>query len=111
MPVTTIVTGSFTADHQKPYGVRRHGHDWHVRVSFEATGHKDEPQRWLDETLAVFDHGFLDEHLEDPSNEGVAKWLGEHRGGETKAPARVGNGKYPALAAAPGSYVKARAPQ
>ena len=78
MPVTTIVTGSFTADHQKPYGVRRHGHDWHVRVSFEATGHKDEPQRWLDETLAVFDHGFLDEHLEDPSNEGVAKWLGEH---------------------------------
>lgn len=77
MPVTTIVTGSFSADHQKPYGTHRHGHDWHVRVAFAALGHKDEPQRWLDETLAFFDHGFLDEHLDDPSNEGVATWLGE----------------------------------
>ncbi len=40
-----------------------------------------------------------------------AAWLREHRGGEVSAPAAVGNGRYPAIEPAPGSYVKARAPQ
>jgi len=38
-------------------------------------------------------------------------WLQEHRGGEQPAPASVGNEQYPPLEPAPGSYVKARAPQ
>jgi len=38
-------------------------------------------------------------------------WLHEHRGGEQSAPARLGNEQYPPLEPAPGSYVKARAPQ
>jgi polyhydroxyalkanoate synthase len=38
-------------------------------------------------------------------------WLQEHRGGEQPAPASVGNKQYPPLEPAPGSYVKARAPQ
>jgi polyhydroxyalkanoate synthase len=33
-------------------------------------------------------------------------WLAEHKGGERKAPAHVGNATYPPLAPAPGDYVR-----
>lgn len=73
----TIVTGSFAADHFKPYGAHRHGHDWHVRLALAESGHKDGPQARLDAKLAELDHGFLDDLIPDASNEGVAQWLGE----------------------------------
>lgn len=72
----TIVTGSFSADHCKPYGAHRHGHDWHVEAEVPAGEHKDAPQARLDALLAQLDHGFLDDAMDDPSNEGVAEWLG-----------------------------------
>jgi polyhydroxyalkanoate synthase len=34
------------------------------------------------------------------------RWLGRHEGGKRAAPKRTGNGDYPALAAAPGTYVR-----
>jgi polyhydroxyalkanoate synthase len=37
-------------------------------------------------------------------------WLAAHRGGERRAPAKPGNAKYKAIEAAPGRYVKERAP-
>lgn len=77
---STIVTGSFAADHQKPYGDARHGHDWHVEAALPAGGHKDQPQAVLDRLLARLDHQFLDHILADPSNEGVAAWLGDQLG-------------------------------
>lgn len=80
MPALTVVTSSFAADHQKPFGVTRHGHDWHVRAAFPAGRHKDERQGELDGLLAQVDHGSLDDHLPDPSNEGVAEWLGRALG-------------------------------
>lgn len=76
----TIVTGSFSADHQRPYGETRHGHDWHVEAGIPEQGHKDGPQAHLDRVLEKLDHLFLDDHLDDPTNEGVAEWLGEQLG-------------------------------
>ena len=73
----TVVTGSFSADHHEPYGKFRHGHDWHVRAALDAKGHKNGPQARLDVLLSTLDHGFLDAILPDPSNEGVAEWIGE----------------------------------
>lgn len=72
----TVVTGTFSADHHEPYGNARHGHDWHVRVALEPSGHKDGPQARLDVLLSTLDHGFLDAVMDDPSNEGVAEWIG-----------------------------------
>lgn len=72
----TVVTGSFCADHKSPYGEHRHGHDWHVRAALAARGHKDQPQQLLDRLLMRLDHAFLDEHLAEASNEGVAEWIG-----------------------------------
>lgn len=74
----TLVTGTFSADHQKPFGDRRHGHDWHVEALVPDGKHKDDPQTRLDALLAKLDHGFLDDVMRDPSNEGVAEWLGAY---------------------------------
>lgn len=76
----TVVTGSFAADHERPYGKSRHGHDWHVRAALPDGAHKDEPQGRLDAVLAGLDHGFLDVLIPDPTNEGVAEWLGARLG-------------------------------
>lgn len=77
---TTVITGSFSADHQKPYGKERHGHDWHVRARVPVQGDKDGPSVRLDAILGELDHRFLDVILRDPSNEGVAEWIGEKLG-------------------------------
>lgn len=73
----TLVTGSFSADHQRPFGVDRHGHDWHVEALVEYGEHKDTAQGHLDVLLDMLDHRFLDDVIPDPSNEGVATWIGE----------------------------------
>jgi len=39
-----------------------------------------------------------------------SEWLAAYRGGERRAPARPGNARYKAIEAAPGRYVKQRAP-
>lgn len=80
MRLTTVVTGSFAADHIGRYAARRHGHDWHVRAALAADGHKDGPQGRLDGLLALLDHKHLDDLLPNPSNEGVAQWIGEQLG-------------------------------
>lgn len=76
----TLVTGSFSADHQRPFGDHRHGHDWHIEALVPDGEHKDRPQDNLDSLLDKLDHSFLDEYLEDPSNEGVAEWIGARLG-------------------------------
>ncbi len=60
-----------------------------------------DPQTWFDTAT------------EQPGSwwQAWSKWLQGHRGGEQAAPAAVGNEQYPPLEPAPGSYVKARAPQ
>lgn len=80
---TTVVTGSFTADHMRPYGEFRHGHDWHVRVKFPSGhfgDHKQGVEDVLDSLLGTLDHKFLDDIVPDPSNEGIAEWIGHQLG-------------------------------
>lgn len=79
----TTITGSFTADHLRPYGAARHGHDWHVRVKLPEGhfgAHKDGAENVLDALLDGLDHKFLDDFVDDPSNEGVAEWIGRQLG-------------------------------
>lgn len=73
----TVVTGTFSADHQKPYGAERHGHDWHVRAALPAAGHKDAPKQLLDATLSDLNGQFLDNLMSEPTNEGIAEWIGK----------------------------------
>lgn len=73
----TLVTGMFSADHTKPYGDHRHGHDWHVEAIIPESGDKASPEERLDEALRVLHGAYIDSILSDPSNEGVAQWLGE----------------------------------
>lgn len=89
----TLVAGSFSADHQKPYAEHRHGHDWHVEAEVPAIGHKDGPQDALDRLLAKLDHQFLDDLLDDPTSEGVAEWVGRSLGAEAVTVWRYDRGR------------------
>lgn len=82
MGVLTYVTCSFSADHLRPYGDARHGHDWHVMASYHTGLHKTESEEFLSATCAKLDHKFLDDIIADPTNEGVAAWIGEKTGAQ-----------------------------
>lgn len=89
----TTVTGTFSADHMKPYGDARHGHDWHVEAEVPAAGHKEQPQAHLDRLLGQVEGSFLDDLLESPTNEGVAQWLGAALGADRVAVWRFDRGR------------------
>lgn len=76
----TVVTSTFSADHIHPFGSHRHGHDFHVRAAFRSGKHKAEREAELDGLLSRLDHGLIDDHIREPSNEGIAEWIGKQLG-------------------------------
>jgi 6-pyruvoyl-tetrahydropterin synthase len=81
MTTTTFVDGGFCALHA-PFSRESHGHDWFVRATFRSDGapiNYLDRQKRLDEWLAAIDHGDLNSLLpSNPTNEGVAEWIGRH---------------------------------
>ncbi len=61
---TTYIEGQFAAAHVGPYAETVHGHDWFVRVYFDASRHSAiDLMEALDRTLELLDHKCIDDIL------------------------------------------------